>query len=641
MILSDNETKVDLLNSEATAKSIARLISERPGHPITIGVHGDWGAGKSSVLEMIESELLDKGEDIIVIKFNGWRFQGFEDAKISLIEGIVTELIEKRSLWTVAKDEVQQIFKRIDWLKLAKKAGGLALSVATGIPTPDSINMLIGSLKTMAGTAGGDIKKEDVEKIIEEAGGLLKPSSEKNVPDEIRAFRKDFDILLKKSNIKQLIVLVDDLDRCLPETAIETLEAIRLFVFTTQTAFVIAADEAMIEYAVKRHFPEFETTNGSQTYSRNYLEKLIQVPFRIPVLGETETRIYVTLLLIGSKVGEDDSGFNKLIKDARERLRKPWESIPLDHTAITKAMGNNPEAQAALTLSDQIGPVLANGTTGNPRQIKRFLNTLLLRERAAEERGFKELVSLPILAKLMIAERFLPSSFFDIIASSAARDSNGICQDLVQLESNLAIAQSEKTNSSDKKKLNGQKSTDALIVEWESHKDIQEWAQMIPALTSVDLRPYIFISKGKKDYFSLNANLGILTSLTDKLYTSSKLSVAVMHTEISKLSLDQARMVFSAIRDKIVISDDLSKRPIGIPGLTALVKNHDSLQSDLIALLQGLPVPKLGAWVLSGWDAVFTKSQEKKKFSDLINSWANSSNANLATVAKAVTRFKK
>jgi predicted KAP-like P-loop ATPase len=94
MILSDNETKVDLLNNDAIAKTVVMLLRERPEHPVTIGVHGDWGVGKSSVLEMIESEL-DEQKDTLCLKFKGWRFQRFEDAKIALIEGIVTGLIEK------------------------------------------------------------------------------------------------------------------------------------------------------------------------------------------------------------------------------------------------------------------------------------------------------------------------------------------------------------------------------------------------------------------------------------------------------------------------------------------------------------------------------------------------------------------
>ena len=57
----------------------------------------------------------------------------------------------------------------------------------------------------------------------------------------------------------------------------------------------------MIEYSVRKHFPELLETTSPRDYARNYLEKLIQVPFRIPALGETETRTYVTLLLIGAE----------------------------------------------------------------------------------------------------------------------------------------------------------------------------------------------------------------------------------------------------------------------------------------------------------------------------------------------------
>lgn len=53
LILPDNETKVDLLNNEAIATTIIKLLRDRPDQPVTVGVHGDWGAGKSSVLEMM------------------------------------------------------------------------------------------------------------------------------------------------------------------------------------------------------------------------------------------------------------------------------------------------------------------------------------------------------------------------------------------------------------------------------------------------------------------------------------------------------------------------------------------------------------------------------------------------------------
>lgn len=106
MILTDNETQVDLLNNEAIATTIIGLLREKPDHPVTIGVHGDWGAGKSSVLEMIEAGFAGD-DDVLCLKFNGWRFQGFEDAKIALIEGIVTGLVENRPAMTKAAGAVK------------------------------------------------------------------------------------------------------------------------------------------------------------------------------------------------------------------------------------------------------------------------------------------------------------------------------------------------------------------------------------------------------------------------------------------------------------------------------------------------------------------------------------------------------
>lgn len=67
-----------------------------------------------------------------------------------------------------------------------------------------------------------------------------------------------------------------------------------------------------MEYSVRKPFPELPDTTGPRDYARNYLEKLIQIPFRIPALGETETRIYVTLLLIGAELADDAADYAKL-----------------------------------------------------------------------------------------------------------------------------------------------------------------------------------------------------------------------------------------------------------------------------------------------------------------------------------------
>src|SRR5690606_1958360 len=114
----------------------------------------------------------------------------------------------------------------------------------------------------------------------------------------------------------------------------------------------------------------------------------IQVPFRIPALGLAETRAYVTLLLAQHALGENAAEFQKLLAAAREDLRRPWNSRGLDRTLVQGALDGAIPASVedALRISGQITRLLTDGTRGNPRQIKRFLNSMALRRAIAEER---------------------------------------------------------------------------------------------------------------------------------------------------------------------------------------------------------------------------------------------------------------
>jgi hypothetical protein len=643
MILTDNETRVDLLNNEAIAKTIISLLQEQPARPVTIGVHGDWGAGKSSILEMIEAGL-DGKDDTLCLKFNGWRFQGFEDAKIALIEGIVTGLIAKRPALTKAAGVVKDLFARIDWLKVARHAGGLAFTAFTGIPTPDQIHAILGGLESMLADPATLATKANLDTAIDGVKGLLKEKPEtKNVPEEISEFRKAFDKLLSDAGIKQLVVLIDDLDRCLPDTAIETLEAVRLFVFTAHTAFVVAADEAMIEHAVRKHFPELPDTTGPRDYARNYLEKLIQVPFRIPALGETETRIYVTSLLIGARLGEDDPDYVRLIAVARERLKTPWKSEPLDATAIKSALGAKATAvQNEHILSDQISPILAAGARGNPRQIKRFLNTLLLRQRMADARGFGSDIKLPVLAKLMLAERFIPR-LFEQIASASAADPKGVCQELALLEA--AATDSKPRRHNDKRRAADAEHGDAgdresaLLAEWNSSQPICAWAAVEPSLANIDLRPYFFVSKDKKDYFGPLSTLGHLSTVVEKLL-GPKLIVQRMEPDLQRLVGSEAAQVFEALRSRIMGGDDFETEPPGIAGITVLVKAQPALQNTLLDFLEALPTDRCGAWVASGWQSAIVDQAALARFNRLLETWSKSAkNAALRTTATGALKL--
>ena len=637
MILADNETKVDLLNNEAIALTIIKMLGDRPDKPVTLGVHGDWGAGKSSVLEMIEATL-DGKDEVLCIKFNGWRFQGFEDAKIALIEGIVTALVDKRPLPTKALGAMKDLLKRVDILKLAKRAGGLAWNVATGMPSPDQIVTAIGTLEHLAANPGELATKENAEAAVKNLGGLLKPTEEKRIPEEVEEFRKAFDKLLKEAGIDQLVVLVDDLDRCLPETAIETLEAIRLFVFTKHTAFVVGADEAMIEYAVRKHFPDLPDTTGPRDYARNYLEKLIQVPFRIPPLGETETRIYVSLLLIGALVGEDDADFQKLIVEGRERLKRPWASKPLDPTAVNVALGGKAQAaQEMLALSDQIGPLLASGAKGNPRQIKRFLNALLLRKSIAEARGFGDDVHLPVLAKLMLAERFLPT-LFEQIAMSASVAPGGKCKELRVLEAGIEEQKPKKPSDSTKKTPDGAKKTSTadnpVVAAWLGSETIVTWGALPPKLADDDLRPYLFVAKDKKDYFGASSVLGKLADVVERLMGQT-LAVRSVANETKLIAPPEASAVFDELRLRILGKDSYGTKPAGIEGMVALVEAHPHLEANLLDFLDTLPAAKLGVWAAGGWDACIRDVDSKARLRVILEKWAQSG----STVLKAAARM--
>lgn len=71
---------------------------------------------------------------------------------------------------------------------------------------------------------------------------------EKSLREDIREFQKQFDDLIKESKIERLVIFIDELDRCREDTILDTLEAMKLFMFTGKVAFVIGADERHISW---------------------------------------------------------------------------------------------------------------------------------------------------------------------------------------------------------------------------------------------------------------------------------------------------------------------------------------------------------------------------------------------------------
>ena len=137
MLIPDYETEVDFLNCEAISQTIVELLKVDSKRPLTVGIHGDWGAGKSSILKMIEANLRPV-DNVAVLWFNGWAFEGFDDAKIVLIENTIIELCRQRSTFGKVKEKTKNLLKRVNYLKLAKRSGGIAFNVLTGSPVTRS-----------------------------------------------------------------------------------------------------------------------------------------------------------------------------------------------------------------------------------------------------------------------------------------------------------------------------------------------------------------------------------------------------------------------------------------------------------------------------------------------------------------------
>lgn len=643
MFLNDQEAAVDLLYSEAIARTVVKLVSATPETPITVGVHGDWGAGKSSVLKMT-SDAFTGNTKTLCIWFNGWTFEGFEDAKTVVIETIVDELRRARPSSTKVADAAKKVLKRIDWLKVAKKTGGFAFTAMTGIPTFDQLQGLYDVASSIIAKPQDHISLDDMKSVAGQVGDCLRDADGggDNVSQQIHEFRKEFSELIDAADIEQLVIIVDDLDRCLPSTAISTLEAIRLFLFVPKTAFVIGADELMIEYAVREHFPDLPPSSGSVPYARNYLEKLIQVPFRIPALGLAETQIYVTLLLAENHLGSSSPEFKELLKFGREQLKTPWTSQGIDHAALQKVFGSTPvpkELAQGLKLAEEISPILTDGTRGNPRQIKRFLNSMMLRIAIAEARGFGDNLDRTILAKIMLAERFSPE-LYEHLARLAALDRNGKPKAVADLEEFMKSGAPEKKPAAKSSK-NAEpaatlKLAPELATEW-----AKGWATIEPSLKGVDLRPYVFVTRDKRGYLGGFAAPTHLQALAESLL-GLPLSVRSKKPEVGQLSASDAEQLFDALRSQVLQTDDRKMLPNGVHGLVLVSEEHPILQRKLLTFIQELSATSVGPWAATSWGNCFKNEPLQTEWRNQLTDWSEQSeNTALRTVAKNALQMQK
>lgn len=601
---NDNETNIDLIDYSYLIDATRSIINNKNLLPCTIGIFGDWGSGKSSLMKMIEQSYKED-ENVLCVKFNGWLFEGYEDAKTALLSTIIKQTISERTFVGDAKAIAKKLLKSIDWLKIAKTATkhGLAF-LATGgvgniiIGINDLVNLDAEKAKNLANNFS-DGRYDDEINMLQNA----KKESDK-IDVELKEFHKNFGELLKETKVDKLIVFIDDLDRCDPNTVIETLEAIKLFLFAPNTVFVIGADERLIKYAVKRRFPEIP---GEKEVSRDYLEKLVQLPIRIPSLSTHELQTYINLLFI--QLYYSGSGFDTIRQSIlSDRGDKLFESI-INSSNISKYISGNipPDLMDDLILSEQIVHILSTGLNGNPRQCKRFLNTLVIRMQMAISKGIK--LQKRILAKIMLLEYFKPESFKTLFKWQIE---TGKSNELKLLED--MISKPQDINSTE------------IDTIWIDDSWLNSWLRIEPKLQDDDLRPYFFFTKESllnKQFSSatrLSSNaqevLNLLLSSSDSVFTAQL-------STFRGLPLADSTAIYEEFSSKIRRAEEPKERITLSKRLLELAKNKDELKSEVLTFFDNLPAKNISASLIPKIVEIFNEETYQTKLISVLGKWSS------------------
>lgn len=406
----DKETNIDYLNFGYIVDLIVEIAMNRELTPSTIGLYGDWGSGKSSLMKLARDRIegiskakkkkVDDTPKTLCIEFNGWLFEGYEDTKTSLCGTILDKLDDAQRFGPEVANKAKDLIKKIDFKKLIGKGVKFGmdylLTGGIGALTDLTLSSILNSLKDKSGS----IETKDIEDV------LAKFKTEEKTRTEIKKFRDDFKQLLEDSKVENVIVFIDELDRCSPDTILDLFEAMRLFLFVDGMSFIIGADERLIQYAIKTKYKEVPGNNLD--IGKEYLEKVIQYPVTIPQLNHAEVNQYLVCLLLEPTLREGE--FNKFLKVVNSIEPDMELTIELLNE---KECGITGKCKDDMALARQISSVLAPSINGNPRQCKRFLNTLAMRLSLAKARGVK--LDKNILAKLMLAEYFNPEFFKAII----------------------------------------------------------------------------------------------------------------------------------------------------------------------------------------------------------------------------------
>jgi KAP family P-loop domain len=393
--LSDVPTEQDSIGFRPYTRAIAWFLSnEKTKPPLTISVEGPWGSGKSSFMLQLQKQLeaMDTGErKKYFIKFNAWRSDKDEALWAAFALTFIRQLEGEVSFLRRFCGNIELLWRRLDWrrgwLELAKISiawvAFLSLSIY-GILHIDGLKSL--NVETVVvGIPWLGAAYLGLEKAKKIFGNPLSYDLSRHARDLkyddkvafIDRFQDDFADIIQSYVGKEgkIFVFIDDLDRCEVPRAAELLQAINLLLSADQgnlffvlgldremvAAGIAAKNEKILQYlAAGRTATLNEKLNLNRIgieYGYNFMEKFIQVPFRIPRPDEREISEWIS----------------ELTKSSDTRDTSPNNVVPNQADSIEIRAGADPEQ-----FDDTVNQ-LVRLFGFNPRRIKQFVNIFRLR----------------------------------------------------------------------------------------------------------------------------------------------------------------------------------------------------------------------------------------------------------------------
>ena len=252
-----DEKKEDGLGFENYAKILSESVLGTKG-PFTIGIFGEWGTGKTSLMRMIEKDL-DENEDVLCVWFNAWRYEKEDHPVVPLVATIIKKIEKNETFLQKLGDKGNSLLKILRAITYA-----FSSKVKIGIPPGPAFEMSV----------SGKDATEKLENLFSDP--LLNNSLYHETYEALS------DLSIERN--KKLVVIIDDLDRCFPDMAIKLLESIKLVLCQPNFIFIIGVARKVIEgYLQHRYEKEYGLTNFE---GHAYLDKIVQLPFYIPPYEE-------------------------------------------------------------------------------------------------------------------------------------------------------------------------------------------------------------------------------------------------------------------------------------------------------------------------------------------------------------------